>query len=157
MTWQTHDLGEELIARILESELSHPADLTWLIFNDQQQDGDDLTPQSRLDDITTEPDGSDYGRITYQWGTDTFVDLSGGDSVVVLDPADDSIPTFETSDATTVVDSWAVLASWQSDKASDSSATLHLVSSGSLGDRYELDKFEYLQPDTMGINISGQV
>lgn len=84
---------------------------------------DSLGEQSDESDITTEPDGTDYARQTDTISTIQLTGTGGGD----FGFENDTEITFNVSDATTEVDSGAIIVEFQSTITSDSQAQPHLI------------------------------
>mgnify|MGYP006304034939 CR=1 FL=1 len=141
-----HDLGEEFLLDIVfEESETKPASLTVGLFNSQTdtlQDGSDLA------DITSEPTGSAYARQTVTFGTDWSNQNNTGIWESIL-----ANKTFDVSDSDETVDSWFLVANFQSDGAGDSSANDHLIISGTLSRAFDLSGMVEFTINGSGVSL----
>lgn len=130
------NIGEEYA---LETALEGVS-LTVGLYNDGT---DGATDTFDLADLTTEPEDGNYSRQTI---TGTLEKNGDGHWQVV----NSSQVSFDVSDTTGTVDAYFVVANFQSDDASDGSATDHIIITGSLAQSRDLS-----QLDTLNISASG--
>lgn len=135
------DIGEEWT---LETALEG-ASVSIGLYNDSTDTAGDSTD---IGNLTTEPSGASYSR---QSVTLTLAD-SGGD----WQAQTGSNAVFDTSDSSQSVDAYFIVANFQSDDASDGSATDHIVATGSLSQTYDLSSVDQLtlNSGTVGFSIT---
>lgn len=147
MVTQLHDTGEEVILDDFFAEsISKPASIDVTLFNDST---DALTDASDIGDITTEPTGGAFARQTASFGADLSTQDNGGDWEAII--ADQ---TFDTTDSTQNVDAYAVVVNFNSDDKGDSSATDHLLFTGSLNQSYDLGDIDQFTLSGAGLSLT---
>lgn len=148
MTTQLHDTGEEAILDdFFEGSLTKPASVDIGLYNDGT---DALTDSSDVGNITTEPAGSAYARQSAAFGTTDFTNQdNGGDWESII--ADQ---TFDTSDSTASVDAYFIVINFQSDDTGDTSATDHLLFTGSLDQSYDLSNIDSFTLSGAGLSLT---
>lgn len=152
MTVQLHDTGEEFILDYVFTDgATRPANVSIGLFNDGTDALNDTADyDGSSGDITTEPTGASYAEQTASFGTTDFTNSdSGGDWQTVI--ADQ---TFDTSDSTQSVDSYFVTISFQADDTSDTSATTHLLFTGSLDQTYDLSNIDSFTLSGAGLSLT---
>ena len=148
MTTQLHDTGEEAILDdFFEQSLSKPASVDIGLYNDAT---DALADSSDVGNITTEPAGSAYARQSASFGTTDFTnqDNSGDWETIIADQ------TFDTSDSSQNVDAYFVVINFTSDDTGDTSATDHLLFTGSLDQEYNLNDIDSFTLSGAGLSLT---
>ena len=132
MAYGPTNAGKELLARDFgPGDVSKPASVSVGLYNDAT-DGVVDTEYDPSTDITTEPSGAAYARLSYNFDA-TDMDAATEGTGWVIDFADKS---FDASDSTQTVDSYFVVASFTSEVAG--SAGTWLVFRGALGETVDL-------------------
>lgn len=141
MGYQLVDLGEEFIVDSALDGIS----VTVTLYNDTT---DTLDDNSDVGDITSEPGGSNYSRQSATLTTKK----SGGD----YQGENSSQISFDTSDSTGDVDSYAVLFSFTADETGDGSDTLHLIANGALSETRTIDDVDTVNVSagTVGVSLT---
>lgn len=135
MTHGLKDTGEEAITKYFwTGEISRPSSVSVGLFNDMV---DNLSDSDDIGDITTEPQGASYSRVSLNFGTSDMSTVDSGTdwSVEFANRA------FGTSDSSRIVDSYFVAMSFQSEDKGDSSANLHLLFTAPLDSDYNLSNY----------------
>lgn len=125
MTVQLHDTGEEYIIRkTFTEDLGTVTGVDIGLYNDST---DALADSDDVGAITTEPAGSNYGRISLSFGTGDFTaqDTSGDWEAVFSDAGSDL--TYTTDDSSQTVDSAFVVVTFQANDTGDGSQQDHLL------------------------------
>lgn len=126
---QLHDTGEEYV---IKNGIDGESFVVGLYNTSQNQ----VTDSSDMAGISSEPNGGQYTRQTATFSSEDIPDAFGdGDWGVT----NDSQIVFDTSQSTNKVDGYFIAKSFQSDDKGDSSAQLHLISTGLLQKTYNLD------------------
>ena len=148
MTTQLHDTGEEAILDdFFEESLTKPASVTVGLYNDGT---DALSDSSDVGAITTEPSGSAYARQSASFGTGDFTnqDNAGDWESIIADQ------TFDTSDSSQSVDAYFIVINFTSDDTGDTSATDHLLFTGSLDQTYDLSNVDSFTLSGAGLSLT---
>lgn len=148
MTTQLHDTGEEAILDdFFEESLTKPASVTVGLYNDGT---DALSDSSDVGAITTEPAGSAYARQSASFGTTDFTnqDNAGDWESIIADQ------TFDTSDSSQSVDAYFIVINFTSDDTGDTSATDHLLFTGSLDQTYDLSNVDSFTLSGAGLSLT---
>jgi len=135
------DLGEEYMIKNNVDTASFDVGL----YNDASDaisDGDDLGA------LSSEPSNGNYTRQTSESVSASDI---GGDWGV----DNDTVITFDVTNTTGTVDSYFFVANFQADDTGDSSATDHLILTGSLSQSYELSNLDTLEisAGTAGVTV----
>lgn len=139
MTTQLHDTGEEYYQDKLSGET-----FTIGLYNDSS---DNLTDSDDVGNITTEPSDGNYSR---QAGESFSSSDSGGDWTLT----NDSQVSFDVTNTTGTVDAYFIIVNFTSDDKGDTSATDHLLCTGSLSQSYDLSNLDTLNLSANGIGTS---
>lgn len=127
--------------------ITRPSTLSMTVYNDTT---DALTESSDIGDVTTEPSGSSYSRATLTLDSSDFtIGTQNGEAHV--DIADKDL---DVSDSSQDVDACLILASFQSDRAGDGSATTHILWSMDLDQTYDLSQSTTFTLDGAGGTLS---
>lgn len=137
MSYQLTNIGEEWS---LKTNLDG-ASVSILLYDDST---DNIGDTDDLSAITTEPSDGNYSR---QSATLTFA-VKDSDGAAVTSAQ----VSFDVTDTTGDVDSYGIVANFQSSTAGDSSAQDHLVATGALSQTYSLSNLDTLNvsAETMG-------
>ncbi|UBF22587.1 hypothetical protein HRTV-25_gp6 [Halorubrum tailed virus 25] len=146
MTTQLHDTGEKFIMDEAFGSGTGATSVSIGLFNDAT---DGLSDSSDVSNITTEPGGSNYGRQSATLGSDFTVQDNGSNWEAIM--ADQ---TFDTSNSSQSIDAYFVVVNFQSDDTGDSSATDHLLFTGSLDQTYDLGSVDSFTLSGSGISIN---
>lgn len=157
MTTQLHTIGEEAIQRdFFEESLDKPTSVDVGLYHDGEvsgdtTNGDDLTDDSALGDITTEPSDGNYARQTASFGTTDFSSANaGGDWESIIGDQ-----TFDMVDTTGTVDAFFFVITFTSGEAGDSGATDHLFYTGTLDQAYDLSNItDQFTLDGAGLSLT---
>jgi hypothetical protein len=142
MTVQQHAKGEEYTVKIEAGILSRASQITFGLFNDST---DNLSANSDIADITTEPTTGNYTRQTFSLdGTNFSVQKNNnGNFEYVKDGFQ-----WDLSSTTETVDSWFAIIEFNAD--GDTSKTPHLVYSGSLDQVKDLSTVDDVNVTNIG-------
>lgn len=147
-TTQFHNLGEEYILKaLLDLTITPVTSIEIGLFDDST---DNLSANSDLADITTEPNDGNYARQTITLNsTNITVELNTGRWQALIAQQD-----FDTVGTTSSVDSYFVALTFQAD--GDATPTKHLIFSGDLDQTYDLTPIDIfrLEDDTAGLRFS---
>jgi hypothetical protein len=141
MAHQLTNIGEEWS---LKTNLDG-ASVSILVYNDATDDPGDADDLSA---ITTEPSDGNYSR---QSATLTFAVKSSDGAAVTSAQV-----SFDMTDTTASVDSYGIVANFESTTAGDSGAQDHLVATGALSQTYDLSNLDTLNvsAETMGHKLN---
>jgi len=146
MTTQLHDTGEEWIIDTAFANDPGTSSVTIGLYNDGT---DGLSDSSDVGSITTEPSGSAYSRQSASIGSNFSAQDNSGNWEAIIDDV-----TFDTSDSSQSVDAYFVVVNFTSDDAGDSSASNHLLFTGSLDQTYDLGSVDSFTLSGSGISIN---
>lgn len=148
MAYNLHIYGEEFFWKLAftPGEVSRPTNLKVILYDDST---DSLTETSDIGDVGTEPTDGNYQRQDIPFDVNTFTVIEENADAV----ADMVDVIFDVINTTGDVDSWAVLGTFQSDRAGDSSANQHILFSGGLDQSYPLSKSDELTVENGGISL----
>lgn len=148
MPTQLHNTGEEVILRdFFEESVSKPSSISIGLFLDSE---DDLDDGSDIENVNTEPQGSEYSRETLSFGESDFTAESNSVDnwqVVFADL------TYDTSDSTQDVDAYMVVISYESQETEDSDSQEHLLFTGDLDQTYDLESIDSFTLSGAGLEI----
>lgn len=125
MTIQLHDTGEEFITRkVFTEDLGTVSGVSVGLYNDST---DALTDSDDVGDITTEPAGSAYGRVSLSFGTADFTAQdTGGDWEAVFSDAGADL-TYDVTDSSQTIDRAVVVVTFQANDTGDGSQQEHIL------------------------------
>lgn len=149
MTTGLHNTGEEYIVDVLfDGSISRVTSVDMTLFNDST---DSLSETSDLSAISTEPAGGSFSRQTVNLNTtDVTNSKSGGDY-----QSDFAKQTFDTSDSSQSVDSYAIIVNFDSDEAGDGGTPSdHLFFTGGLGGTSDLSQIDTFEVTNAGATVS---
>lgn len=133
------DIGEEYV---MENNLDGVS-LEVGLYNDST---DAISDPDDLSAITTEPGGSNYARQSDTFATASLSGDYGFDN--------DNLISFDTSDSSQEVDSYFIVANFDSDVAGDAgTATDHLISTGALSQSRNLTDIDTLEISGGGVGV----
>lgn len=140
------DTGKEFLAKyVFEESVDKPSSVDVGLYHESD---DNLSETDDIDDITTEPNGSNYSRQSVDFGsTDWSTEFSDGDWDAFFDEI-----TFDLSDSDNTVDSYFVVINFEAD--GDDSANDHLFFSSDLSQEYELNNLDQLDGSEGGVTIT---
>ena len=141
MTTGLHNTGEEFMMDLVfrADTISKPSTVSVGLYHDGEvsgdtTNGDDLTDSSDVGDITTEPSGSAYSRLSASLDTTDFTNsFTSGNWATEFKTL-----SFDVSDSSQTVDAYFVVVNYKSDTKSDSSAQDHLFWTDTLDKAYDL-------------------
>jgi hypothetical protein len=149
MTTQLHDTGEEFAIKDLfrGDQLTKPTSVNIGLFSDST---DNLSDNSDIGSINTEPTGSSFSRQTASFDSSDFTvqDNTNGNFETVI-----SDQVFDTSDSSQDVDAYFIIVNFQSDDTNDSSANDHLFFTGNLDQTYDLNSVDQFTLSGAGLEI----
>lgn len=140
--------GEEFIQKLAftPGNITRPTNLEVLLFDDST---DTLTDSDDVSAISTEPTDGNYTRQTISFDDTAFSHLvENTDSVAAMIDV-----VFDVINTTGDVDGFAVLGTFLSDRAGDSSANQHIIFTGSLDQTYPLSKSDELTIENGGVSL----
>jgi hypothetical protein len=134
MTTGLHDSGEEYEQRVAGNDLSPVTSAELTLFNDSN---DSLSDSSDVSAIT-EPSGGSFARQSAAFPGDLTLSFNGSNNFqnTLADQ------TFDTSDSSLTVDSYAVVINYQ--QTADGSAADHLYFTGGLNQSFDLSGIDEL-------------
>lgn len=142
MTNQQHIRGEEYTAKVEAGIISPATQITFGLYNDSD---DNLSNTDDLSAINSEPTSGNYSRKTFDLSSSNFsAEKTSGDNWRYVF----SNAAFDVENTTEEVDSYFAVIEFNGD--GDSSATPHLVFTGSLGGTENLADYFTLNVDEMG-------
>lgn len=139
MSERLHDTGEEYLLKNNTDGVSFDI----LLFNNST---DDLSETDDIGDVTTEPATGNYSRQTQSL---TATDNSGDWQL-----ENQSSVTFDTTNTTETVDSYAVVKSFKASDTNDTSAQDHLIVSASLEQSIDLSGESQVDLTTGSVGVS---
>lgn len=141
--------GEEFIIRSAgqDSSLTPDSDLQLVLYN---QSTDNLEDGSTVEDLTSEPDGTDYSRQTVALDSADITYELNGDGNFQKVFAD---KTFVVEDATTSVDAYAVIVTYESQVADSTDNEEQLYFAAFLDQTYDLSNVDEFTLRGTGIAI----
>ena len=129
-----HRTGEEILLRSLfTQDLEVPSSMDVGLFHDET---DQLTNGAILDDITTEAEGESYSRGTATLGENFTASINSSENWEI---DVDGIP-FDGSNADGMIDSYFLIATFETDETEDFDDGPHLIWTGLLDREYDLSK-----------------
>jgi hypothetical protein len=158
MTTQVHDIGEQFMIEVLSGNLTLPGSVDVLLFHDGEvsgdtTNGDDLSSTNDVGDITTEPDGGSFARVTLNLnGTTSWtLQLNANND---WEFQSDTTDTFDLSDSSnpTTVDAYGIVVNWDA----GSGAADHLWWTDTLDKAYDVSSVDTLNVDDEALATSGQ-
>lgn len=147
MSYGLTDYGEEFMIR--KCYLEDLGTVTGISIGLYDDSTDGIGEVNDVGDITTEPSGAAYSRISKSFGTTDFTGQQPSDDVQAII----GDHTFDLSDDTIgSIDSYFIVINFQSNiVASDGGQTDHLVATGALAQTYSLDQIDSLDNNGAGI------
>jgi len=145
MTVQQHDRGEEYTIKVEAGFLTRASQITFGLFQDGGTGGDNLSDSDDISAITTEPTSGNYTRQTFSLDSTEFTVTknANGNYQYTKDSFD-----WDVGGTTESVDSWFAIINFNGD--GDSTATDHLVFSGSLDQTRDLSNSDTLTVSSIG-------
>lgn len=148
MSYGLSDYGEEFVIR--KTFLENLGSVTSVEIGLYDDSTDNLSDSDDTGDITTEPSGSAYGKISKDFGTSAFTAQMPGTEVEAIIEDHD----FDLSDDDTgSVDSYFLTITFKANVvSSDSAETTHLVARGALEQSYDLASVDTLNNNSAGVS-----
>lgn len=161
MTTQVHDIGEQFETEVLRGVQALPTTVDVLLYHDGEVSGDttagdNLSSTSDIADITTEPDGASYARVTVNLdGTDTG---SGTDANTDWYMEIVATVQYDLSDSTnpSQFDAYGVVVNWDATDDGTANASDHLWWTDTLDQAYTISEHDTFEVDQARLAHSGQ-
>ena len=162
MTTQVHDIGEEFEIKVLSGHVGLPTSIDVGLYHDGEvsgntTDGDNLGSGASdpNTDITTEPDGTNYGRVTVSLDGATSWNLAlDANSDFQMEEINDENFQLDDSSNPSTIDAYFVAITWDSNDDGTTEETLWWTDS--LDGAYDVQSIDSFDLQDISLAHSGQ-